>query len=246
MWIEKSQTSTDIDDCKLFKLLKYNQEVEWKSLERFGQHSNILAGAMIALLATGGAALAASRDEVKIVAFFVPLFVVYLRNFCIKTLDRYYRQFLEAVVYTAKIEFLLGLHRPIWPVNRSPEIDTEPPFLFEKDKTIDVDRRLKACINKDLPQSSGKWVYSFLSKGHNEIVWSLFRAIFVGSCLIPILAVIVFWDFKNYFSFSVAELKTNILPLCGACASIWIARLVYMKHSKEIDKKREDESKIQL
>lgn len=246
MWIEKAQTSTNIDKITLFNLLKNHQEIEWKALERFGQHSNILAGAMIALLAAGGAALAASRDEVKFVAFFVPLFVVHLRRFSIETLDRYYQRFLEAVVYIAKVKFLLGLNLPVWPVDRIPEVDTKPKFLFKEDKTIDVDRRLISCINKDLPQLSGEWVYSHLGKGHNRVVWNLFCAIFVGSCLLPILAVFAFWDSKNWGTLSFAELKTNVLPLYGAFASIWIATLLYMKHSKKIKEKRKKEAIKQL
>ena len=80
MWISNTNDYTELSRDELLSLLTYNQIAERSSLERFAQHKNIFAGAMITVLAGGGATLAAEPEELK--SFSYPLIHCGSTTFC--------------------------------------------------------------------------------------------------------------------------------------------------------------------
>ncbi|MCD4780095.1 MAG: hypothetical protein K8S27_06045 [Candidatus Omnitrophica bacterium] len=189
MWIEKNKNSNKFNVTELQQLLSYHQQTEWNALDRFAQHQNILAGGLLAILGAGGASLGSSVNTLHYSPFFLPLFVVFLRRISIETLDRYYQRFLEAVVCTAKIAFLLGLNHKVWSDYLSDENLNENNCPFHKDETLGIDRHWKATTQKGSIKQSEEWIIEFMSKGHNSITWKLFSGIYFGSLVFPFMAV---------------------------------------------------------
>jgi len=228
MWIEKNINSNKFNKSELQSLLSYHQQAEWNALDRFAQHQNILAGGLIALLGAGGASLANSISPLHYFPFVLPLFVVFLRRTSIETLDRYYRRFLEAVVCTAKIEFLLGLDRKMWSDYLSDENLDGHNYPFYKDKTLGIDRHWESRIEQENSNQSKNWIYEFMSKGHNAITWKLFSGIYLGSLLFTFMAI-----------FRIGQSNLHC-PYVFASLSI-ISFILYCWDSKEINKNRKNE-----
>lgn len=182
MWISTKKPAVSLSKEELRFLLGYHQTAEWNALNAFGHQQNILAGGMIALIAGGGAALTAEAgDEIKYLCFVLPTLVVILRGFAVRSLDRYYRRFLEAVTTMAKLEFAMALHRPVH-TDTDPDQATVP---FFRDETLEVGRR---WVGRSSEPSSGDWIYKRLKAGHNAIANGLFGAICIGSGFVTLAA----------------------------------------------------------
>lgn len=184
MWIEKNNNNK-FTVSELQSLLSYQQQAEWNALDRFAQHQNILAGGLLAMLGAGGASLGSDVSALHYFPILLPLLIVFLRKISIETLDRYYQRFLEAIVCTAKIEFLLGLDRKVWSEHLSDENLNNNNVPFYGDSTPNIDRYWKSRININQSES---WIIEFMSKGHNHVAWRLFLGIYVGSLIFPLMA----------------------------------------------------------
>ena len=187
MWIEKN--SNKLNETKLLSLLSYHQQAEWNALDRFAQHQSILAGGLIAILGAGGASLGSSVNALHYFPFSLPLFVVFLRGISIETLDRYYQRFLEAVVCTAKIEFLLGIDYKVDSNCLSDGNFNENDCPFSEDGTLGIDRHCKTRIEQKNSNQSKNWIFERMSEGHNSITWKLFSGIYLGSLVFPFMAI---------------------------------------------------------
>ncbi len=224
MWLATEGEHTPLSKDDLFRLLTYHQQAEWSALDRFAQHKNILAGAMIAILAGGGASLATEAEALHMAAFLIPLFVVCVRRYAIDTLDRYYRRFLEAVTCAVKIEFMLGLDRPVWASELAPPLAIQGSLPFESDRQLGVDRHWRTRLGPKRAKGSSEWISKHMSKGHNDVVWRLFRAICIGSAMIPL--------------FGMTLVNEPIQGASLAGLSIAFAWLVYTRDSHQIEKTR--------
>lgn len=246
MWLAKDNENTKLDCDTLLDLLKLYQEEMKAHLERYGQHKYILSGIIIALIAAGGWSLTSAR--IAYIAFFIPPFIAFLRFYTIRTLDRYYLSFLEAIACTNKIKVLLGLHRAIWPHKVEPKIDPDEIKLFKCDETIGSERWLiaKAC-NANAPKLSKDWIISKMKEGHNKVVWCFLGSLVFSSFIIPIFAVVKLWKPLNnqdtlgcilrYFFSNIQE--RNCLLIHIFLFTIISTTIIYIIQSEMIDKGRE-------
>ena len=234
MWIALSGTKLDPHDLSM--LLNFHQNAEWRAVEGFGRHLNILVSAMIALLAAGGACLVTGSTAVQLVAFIVPIFVVRLRRHAIESLDRYYQRFLEAVVCIAKIEYLMGLNQQVCAAGAAAALARQD-VIYSKDPTLDVTRRWS---NRPTDVESAEWVVEGLSGGHNKVAWCLFKDIWIGSCLLPLLGIFVFPASGG--AFAIGDISPMCLKLCLALILAWLSiagsRFLYNRDSQMIKEGR--------
>lgn len=220
MWIEKNNNNFTVSELQ--SLLSYQQKAEWNALDRFAQHQNILAGGLLAILGAGGASLGSNVSVLHYFPIFLPLLIVFLRKISIETLDRYYQRFLEAIVCTAKIEFLLGLDHKVWSEHILDEKLNNNNVPFRNDSTPNIDRYCKSRNNINQSES---WIIEFMAKGHNDVAWRLFLGIYVGSLIFPLMAAFrIGWDHVWLY----------------VCISFIISWILYDRDSKKIKEKRKN------
>lgn len=203
------------------ELLAFQQTAEWNSLDRFGVQKNIMITVSMTLIAAGIAAVAADSQILVLAGMLVPILIAVIRQHTIETLDRYYARFLEAAVVQRKLRFALGLGS-----------DVDPPF--SDDEFLEVARR-----GKNAPGiGSAVWIRDFLEKGHNEVVWRIFRVLCRASAMLPVAAAarLLTWRSDAVSNFNL----TPGLIVVGVVASLGTLVFTYNKGTRDIIKKRDD------
>ena len=220
-WIEeimnKSDKSNESDGNNeltkqdLLELLKYHQVAEWKTLHQYSYQKNIFIGIFLAVLAVN-----VSRTDSSNFIFnlLVSPFLVIFSSLAILTLDRYYNRFLEAVIGTSKIQYLLGLDQKV----NYKHFDTmNPQKLFPNDTHLDVNRRWQGKFEA---MDSDKWAYSLMNKGHNELSLVLFH-FFCFASIFP-----SYWPlYKQYDRFGFVDCQDHLLFLASLILSLTLAIL---------------------
>jgi len=204
------------------ELLIFHQTAEWNALDRFGVQMNIMISVTTALIAVAFVALGSESQTTVLAAILVSVFVAALRQYTIEALDRYYARFLEAAVVQRKLRFLMEIGS-----------DDKPPF--DKDEYLEVSRR-----GDNSPRTGSElWIREFLEKGHNDVVWRIFRGLCWVGVILPVLASarLLNWQGPPATNITLTEPRF-VIPV--AIASLVGLGLVYVVGTKRIRRKRDD------
>lgn len=187
---ENSQTKLSKEE--LLKLYDIYVREELGHLDFFYKYRNYYSTVLLALLATNsGILLQFYLSKILIVTTVVPISIVVLSYFGTKSIDRYYRRFLEAVVFIAKIENLLGLDKPISseldrPLPTSPEPGKPAAHLYRSDRQFTVERYIRSRFQNRF-QTSEKFMQEMMKKGDNQWAHRTFSFFMLaGSVLVVI------------------------------------------------------------
>jgi len=235
MWIATGEQATELTSDDKLRLLEYHQRAEWNALDKYGQHLNIQAALLSALVAGGVIALVIDSLAAKFMVLLVPLAMAFLRKHTTETLDRYYRRFLEAAACSRKLEWLLGLDRPINAVDQG----SKRRLVFPGDKHLDVARRWGGLLYEKA--TSAEWVTDLMCKGHNGVARRLMRFIFATTLFIPPASWLVAAATEASWNLSTQWL----LAMACCVAGIELLSLVlYLTHSRGIRRDREVEQSV--
>jgi hypothetical protein len=196
-WSEQIELKAAIDRHGM-ELLAFHQTAEWNSMDRFGVQKNIMITVSMTLIAAGAAAVSSDSQIIVLAAMLVPAIVAVLRQYTIEILDRYYARFLEAVVAQRKLRFILGLGS-----------DREAPF--DEDEFLEVARR----GNNAAGTGSALWVREYIEKGHNNVVWRIFRGLCWASAILPVAAGARLYTWSN-----------DAVPNCSLTAPVLIVAVI--------------------
>jgi len=190
-WL-KEENACVLDSAALSSLLEYHQRNEFEALKLYGHHKNIMIVFITAVFAGSAALLTTSTQALLWMPLFVPALVSTACYFAAKSLDRYYQRFLEAIVATRKIEYMIGGYRHVWPKEIPPrfrELVQNGNYPYKDDRTIDVDRHSRSWIGNKNGRSS-EWIEQYMSRGHNKVTEQFLRALFLFSLLAPFAALL--------------------------------------------------------
>jgi len=244
-WFGYSNEPTNLERNDLQGLLSYHHEAELKALDLFAHHKNIWLAAITALLVAGVVALTIDAKPIQWITFFIPIIIVYLRWYVSRSLDRYYQRFLEAVVVTKKLEFMLGYDRKVCTkgLNPNPQPNLAP---YPKDRYLDVDRRLVPKENEEASSNSKMWIYNHMFDGHNKVVSDFLRAICIFSILIPVFGLCTIIGFCVQDSAQQVWNKLFWHPATGLfITTIVLSMMAYIIQDILIRKRRQKEQRIQ-
>lgn len=219
-WSENKNLKKAIDRDRI-KLLAFHQTAEWNSLDRFGIHESIMITVSITLIAAGAAAVAGDNKILVLAAMLVPMFVALLRRYTIETLDRYYARFLEAAVVQSKLRFILGLGSH----SEAPHPD---------DEFLEVTR-----MGDNKPgKGSALWIRKHLEKGHNNVVWRIFRALCWASVILPVAGGMQLLTWPNDPIFNCSLMAPGLI-VAVVVASLVAMGWAYDAGTRHITKKRD-------
>lgn len=188
-WLKKENACT-LDATALNRLLEYHQRAEWEALKLYGHHKNVMLVLITAIFAGSVAILTTSTNAFLWIALFIPAAVSTMCFFTRRSLDRYYQRFLEAIVGSAKVEYMLGLEFHAWPNEIPPGFSKQiedGKYPFSDDSTIDVDRRWHSRLKA---KDSMCWIVQCMSGGHNRVIERLLQTLFFFSFFVPIAALL--------------------------------------------------------
>lgn len=183
-----------IDENTLLKLYEIYSRNEISHLDSHYKYRNYYATILSALLAIFVGGMLQFDDQPFAPALFVVLLCIgVLSEFGIRTVDRYYRRFLESIVIKSKIDHVLGLENSIKTLKSS-----YTAILWPGDKHFIPDRwfdgrrgPLKAPINK-----SKDFISQRMNMGDNRNARLTFSFFEIVSVILAILSLPIL--LKNY------------------------------------------------
>lgn len=204
-----SEEGREIGEDTLLKLYEVYAKEQISYLDSHYKYRNYYTTILSALLAIFvGGMLQFHEKPFAPALFFILLCICILSEFGKRTVDRYYRRFLESITVLAKIDNALGLDKTIK--------TTKSRFtniLWSNDKQLLPDRWIR---DRQKHNNSEAFISERMKMGDNRYAHWVFSFFELVSIALGLLSIMVFLQFYGFFN---AGVDCNLLWLFG-CARI--------------------------
>lgn len=179
-----SEAGKEIEEDTLVKIYECHIEEQRAFLDLHYKNRNYYMTVISALLAIFiGGMLQFHKEILTLILFAIPVTVVVLSELAKRTMDRYYRRFLESVVVLAKIEHILGLDGSLKTPSQLGRI------LWPKDKQFLPDRWI---TNRYENESSKLFIKEKMKMGDNRYAHWVFNILEIITIILTLLSFIIF------------------------------------------------------
>ena len=194
LWI--SEEGIQISNDTLLELYKVHLKEQISHLDFHFKYRNYYTTILSALLTlfVGGMLQYYKEPFAVVLPFFILFFTILLSEMGKKTIDRYYRRFLESVTILAKIQNALGLDTGIKIKSKHTQ------DLWTSDKQIIPDRwvddRTGESVNKEYKRSE-KFISDRMHRGDNQYAHWIFTIFEIVSGILTVSSILLLLQFHG-------------------------------------------------